>query len=212
MSTKNKIAVKILGQDHYLISTDDVDYVHKVAKLVDDRMQTILKSNSSLSHTKIAILTALNLADDLSKARKKIEELKLVTKPQKVELKETKSQITSLADQLTQTESLYENLLNELDMMRSARETQETQMRELMTQLKGMFGDLEAGDEALQRATNRIAELEEQLLVRENEIAEYIRVFDEIENEKLQNLNLNDEEDSYMYEEEIIYEEDFDEE
>jgi cell division protein ZapA len=211
MSTKNKIAVKILGQDHYLISTDEPDYVHKVAKLVDDRMQTILRANSSLSHTKIAILTALNLADDLSKSRKKIEELKLIAKPQKVELKETKNQIVSLSDQLAQTESLYENLLNELDMMRSARENQETQLRDLMTQLKGMFGDLEAGDEALHRATNRIAELEEQLLMRENEIAEYIRVFDEIENEKLQDLNLDD--DDYMYDEdEIIYEEDLEEE
>jgi len=207
MGNKNRIAVKILGQDHYLISTDDPNYVEKVAKLVDDRMQVIYKSNSTLSKTKIAILTALNLADDLTKTRSKVEELNLVTKPPKIEIKETKNQITSLTKHVSEAESLYDNILNELDMIKSSRKNQESQLRSLSDRLEIMCGDMADGDEALKRATNRIAELEEKLLLREGEIAEYIRVFDELETEKLQEL----EEHFDTYEEEIIYEDDIEE-
>lgn len=204
MANKNKIAVTILNQEHYLISTDETGYVEKVAKLVDDRMQTILKSNSSLSHAKIAVLTALNLADDLSKARKKIEELKLVSKPATEEFSETKEQISSLTKHVSDTESLYDNLLNELDTIKNARKTQEDQLRALADNLRKMCGEVENSDEALTKSTLRIQELEEQLLQRESEIAEYIRVFDEIEQENLNNQYEDDQE-------EIIYQGDINE-
>lgn len=203
MSNKNRIAVRILGQDHYLISTDDIEYVQQVAKMVDDRMQAILKGNSSISYTKIAILTALNLADDLTKARKRVEELKLVSKPPKVEVSETKKQISELAKHVSDAENLYDNILNELELIKASREEQEYQIKALTERLQVMCGDLEDGDDAMRRASARIAELEEKLLTRENEIAEYIRVFDEIENEKLL--------EAEIYDDEIIYEDDIEE-
>lgn len=207
MSTKNKIAVSILGQDHYLISTDDREYVNKVAKLVDDRMQIILKSNSSLNHTKIAILTALNLADDLSQARHKIEEYKSMTLQPSTDMNETKEEISTLADQVFEAEVLYDNILSELETVKSKRAGQESQLRQLAETLRIMCGDIESSDEALIRANNRIDELEEELLLRESEITEYIRVFDEIENEKLQESKS----EYGKYDDRIIYEDDLEE-
>lgn len=206
MSNKNKISVSILGQDHYLISTDDRDYVERVAKLVDDRMQAILKSNSSLSYTKIAILTALNLADDLTKARTQLEDLLPMQNMPKTEIEETKKQISSLTRHVSDAEGLYDNILNEFDMIKSSRNEQEQQLRQLAAKLEMMCGELMDGDEALTKASSRIAELEEKLLVRESEIAEYMKVFDELESENLKQAEL-----IYDYEDEIIFEEDLEE-
>lgn len=207
MANKNKISVKILGQDHYLISTDDPVYVEKVAKLVDDRMQAILRSNSSLSYTKIAILTALNLADDLSKARQQVEELLPNQAIPSDDIEETKKQIFSLTQHVSEAEGLYDNILTEFDMIKTTRTEQEKQLRDLAEKLEMMCGDMIDGDEALARATARITELEEELLLRESEIAEYMRVFDELESENLQESITQYE----PYEEEIIYEEDLEE-
>lgn len=207
MANKNKISVRILGQDHYLISTDDPGYVEKVAKLVDDRMQAILRSNSSLSYTKIAILTALNLADDLSKARQQVEELLPNQTIPSGDIEDTKKQIFSLTKHVSEAEGLYDNILTEFDMLKTTRTEQEKQLRDLAEKLEVMCGDMIDGDEALARATARIAELEEELLLRESEIAEYMKVFDELETENLQESITQYE----PYEEEIIYEEDLEE-
>lgn len=204
MANKNKISVRILEQDHYLVSTDDQAYVEKVAKLVDDRMQAIMRSNSSLSYTKIAILTALNLADDLSKARTQLEEVLPNQAVPSDDLDETKKQITSLSKHVSDAESLYDNILGEFEQIKSSRQTQENQLRHLADKLEMMCGEMLDGDETLNRATMRIAELEEALLQRESEIAEYMKVFDEIESEKLH-------ESITRYEDEIIYEEDLEE-
>ncbi|WP_240840941.1 cell division protein ZapA [Acidaminobacter sp. JC074] len=209
MANKNKISVRILDQDHYLVSTDNQEYVEKVARLVDDRMQAILKSNSSLSYTKIAILTALNLADDLTKARHQLEELLPNQSTSSDDIEETKKQISSLTRHVSEAESLYDNILNEFELVRSSRGQQEAQLRELAEKLENMCGEMVDSDEALSRATARIADLEEKLLLRESEIAEYIKVFDELENEKLQESMT--EYDDYGFEEEIIYEEDLEE-
>jgi cell division protein ZapA len=207
MANKNKISVRILGQDHYLISTDDQSYVEKVAKLVDDRMQAIMKSNSTLSYTKVAILTALNLADDLSKARTQLEEVLPQQTMPTGDIEETKKQITSLSQHVSDAEGLYDNILNEFELIRSTRTDQETQLRTLASKLEMMCGDMVDGDEALNRATIRITDLEEQLLLRESEISEYMKVFDELETENIrESITQYDD-----YEDEIIYEEDLEE-
>jgi len=207
MSNKNRLSVRILGQDHYLITTDDQQYVENVARIVDDRMQAILKSNSSLSYTKIAILTALNLADDLMKTREQIKEIMPEQELPQSDIEETKKQISSLTQHVSDAEGLYDNILSEFEMIKSARTDQETQLRKLVEQIESMCGDIVSGDEALDRATVRIAELEEKLLLRESEIAEYMKVFDEIETENLRE-SITQYED---YEDEIIYEEDLEE-
>jgi len=207
MSNKNKMSVRILGQDHYLITTDDQQYVERVARLVDDRMQAILKSNSSLSYTKIAILTALNLADDLTKARQQLEEVLPNQQIPKGDIEETKKQITSLTQHVSEAEGLYDNILSEFEIIKSSRSDQEAQLRKLVEKIEMMCGDLVDSDEALERASNRIAELEEKLLLRESEISEYMKVFDEIESENLRE-SITQYED---YEDEIIYEEDLEE-
>lgn len=183
---KNKISVTILGQEHFLLSTDNPEYVKNVAKLVDDRMNVILKSNSSLTTAKIGVLTALNLADDLVKARNKIEELtKKGLIKSGVDFTETKLQVLHMTKQIGKTEGLYSNILNELENLKKKRANQEKTLRNLTKKLEQMCGSMTEGDIDLQSATDKIVILEEKLLLRENEIAEYVKVFDEIEKEKL---------------------------
>jgi cell division protein ZapA len=77
MTTKNKIIVKILGQDYTIVSDDEREYVQKVSNIVDDKMQEIKVGNKKLSISMVAVLTALNLADDYVKSNQKHEELLL---------------------------------------------------------------------------------------------------------------------------------------
>ena len=77
MSRKNRVVVRILGQDYPLMSEDSRDYMQKVAYVVDDRMREILNSNKKLSNSMVAVLTALNLADDYLKCTHEKEELEI---------------------------------------------------------------------------------------------------------------------------------------
>ena len=65
---KNRISVKICGIEYILVSTEAPEYVHKVAYMVDKKMNEILESNTKLSTAQAAVLTAVNLADERIKS------------------------------------------------------------------------------------------------------------------------------------------------
>ena len=67
MAEPKTISVNIYGQDYMLKSTGDEDYIHKIAKIVQERMKEVesagLDANSQ--QLKIAVLAAMNIADEL---------------------------------------------------------------------------------------------------------------------------------------------------
>lgn len=78
----NMITVRINGVDYKLKGEENEQYLHKVASYVDRKMKNITGSNIKLSTTAAAVLTAVNVVDDLFKCDtayseliKKVEEL-----------------------------------------------------------------------------------------------------------------------------------------
>ncbi|WP_378955860.1 cell division protein ZapA [Pelosinus sp. sgz500959] len=61
---KHKVTVEIFGELYSLKSDIELEQVMKVAALVDERMKKISKSNLCLSPSRVAVLAALNLAED----------------------------------------------------------------------------------------------------------------------------------------------------
>ncbi len=69
--------VTIFGEKYKLVSTyKDKERTFKVSKLVDDKMEGLSARFPDYSKTKIAILTSLNLADELFRAYSEYDKLK----------------------------------------------------------------------------------------------------------------------------------------
>ena len=67
------VEIKVFGQT-YTVKTDaEEDYIQKVARYVNEKMDEVLRKTKSVSTLNVAILTALNIADDLLKEREKKE-------------------------------------------------------------------------------------------------------------------------------------------
>lgn len=64
---KNKVVVRINGMDYTLVTPEKAEYVQRVAILADKKMSEISEHNPHLSTAMLAMLTAINLADDCLK-------------------------------------------------------------------------------------------------------------------------------------------------
>jgi cell division protein ZapA len=71
----NVINVNINGMEYNLKGQESEEYLHKVARHVDKKLQSIMKGNSKLSISSAAVLTAVNAADDMFKCDAAYEEL-----------------------------------------------------------------------------------------------------------------------------------------
>lgn len=64
--------IQILNQSFNVVSNDQKEHVQAVADFVDQRMKKIAKNGSSISTAHVAILTALNIADELFKKQNEL--------------------------------------------------------------------------------------------------------------------------------------------
>ncbi|MEW6624804.1 MAG: cell division protein ZapA [Bacillota bacterium] len=65
----SRVNVEIFGQNYTIKGDKTPEYIVKIAHEVDDLMKKIHKTNPHLPPGKIAVLAALNIADELAKIK-----------------------------------------------------------------------------------------------------------------------------------------------
>ena len=68
------IKVSIFGRDYNIRGGSDSEYIRKLAAHVDSVMRDIADKTGSLSSGRVAILAALNIADEMFKERQQFSE------------------------------------------------------------------------------------------------------------------------------------------
>lgn len=85
---KNRITVSIMGEEYILRGSSSPDEMDRVGRYVDRLMRKLSENNIQMSRHRIAVLAALNLADELLrlKAEKDHRSADQLTKEEKDEL------------------------------------------------------------------------------------------------------------------------------
>ncbi len=106
----NRVTVTILGETYTIRGEAEPGYIQEVTSLVENRMQSLRNASGDLSRLKLAVLTAVNLADELLQERMKKKE---ADNPDSVALAQKASQLISLLD-----EGLIGDILDEDSVLR----------------------------------------------------------------------------------------------
>ncbi|NLM24613.1 MAG: cell division protein ZapA [Firmicutes bacterium] len=77
--TSNKetvtVRVRIAGEEHPIKGQASKEYIEKLARIVDNQIKLVQKKNPNLTRHRMAILAAINLADELERLRAEYNEL-----------------------------------------------------------------------------------------------------------------------------------------
>jgi cell division protein ZapA len=69
---KDSIRVEIYDESYHLRGSDPV-YIQRLADLVDAKMRAVAQHTSTVDSLRVAVLAALNIADDYYQLRRKYE-------------------------------------------------------------------------------------------------------------------------------------------
>lgn len=94
----NRISVNICDQDYILVAEEEAAYMQKVGASVDERMRQIIDT-AHVSRGDAAVLTAVNLADELYKARESLENLRRQVKTYLDEANAARNEVSELKRQ-----------------------------------------------------------------------------------------------------------------
>jgi len=70
-----KVTARIMGEDYTIRGRAPEEHIQRVARFVDEKMIQIAEAYPKLGTSRVAVLTAINMADELFKIREQYEQL-----------------------------------------------------------------------------------------------------------------------------------------
>ena len=96
---ENRVTVNICGEDYTLIAEEAPSYMQKVGGYVDAKL-TEMMNTAKVGRTDAAVLTAVNIADELFKEREAAEGLRAQVKQYLDEAGKMKNELSELKREL----------------------------------------------------------------------------------------------------------------
>jgi cell division protein ZapA len=98
MVDKNKTVVRIAGKEYTLLADLPEEYIHKVAIYVDKKMSEVSRSRNNLSTAMIAVMAAINIADEVMELRGEKETFMKMEKARQQPPQPVRSNVASFKD------------------------------------------------------------------------------------------------------------------
>ena len=95
----NRVTMTICGMEYTLVAEEDAAYMEKIGGMVDAEMQKLMDS-AHMSRDAAAVLAAVNLADQLTKAQEGAENLRRQVKTYLDEASRAKNEAAELRRKL----------------------------------------------------------------------------------------------------------------
>ncbi len=96
---ENRVTVSICGEEYTLVAEEAPSYMQKVGGYVDTKMGALIES-AKVGRTDAAVLTAVNIADELFKEREAAESLRAQVKQYVDEASRAKNEASELKREL----------------------------------------------------------------------------------------------------------------
>ncbi|MBQ4517412.1 MAG: cell division protein ZapA [Clostridia bacterium] len=91
---KNKLSVKINGQEYTITSAESREYMLSIADVVDKNMKEVSHACPGLNTTMTAVLAALNLADEHVRLQREYKKLAQEANASAAKVRELETQLS----------------------------------------------------------------------------------------------------------------------
>lgn len=105
---ENRIVVTICDQEYTLVAEESATYMQKVGSYVSDKMSGIL-SSARVGRVDAAVLTAVNLADELFKEQAAAEALRVQIKQYIDEASQAQNEVSELKREVFRLQQRLDN-------------------------------------------------------------------------------------------------------
>ena len=131
MSEKNKVTVRIAGNEYILCGTEPPEYIQKIAFMVDKKLRDITRKHHLLSTSMASVLTAVNMADELVKMQEAYDK-------SEYELKELKKKLQELRENVYRYKQENEKLKEVQSQLQIELTKRETELKEVRKALSSL--------------------------------------------------------------------------
>lgn len=156
MESKGKAEVRIFGQTYTVAGDVSTDNIIKIAKFVNDKMEKIATASGTGSTSAVAVLAAINIAEDLYKT---IEEANSIQQQISQIQRSTEKSVKSDQNFNARYEQLWEETKNNFAQRRYELQITKDNLEKISIQLQQKTAECEKLTVELEEKTNAFKEL-----------------------------------------------------
>lgn len=175
MQRRNKVLIKINGQEYPIAGTEPKEYLLKVGSFVDEKMEEVAMGNSRLSTSMIAVLTSINIADQFLKLKDEHERLQNQSVAPLNELDKVKEELQLVLKQLDEKEAACTVMEEELTRIMSQHQSHHEDYEVTKQQLEIKDMDLKKAEEIINDLQNKLFENQIKLVEARKQLEGYIQ-------------------------------------
>lgn len=170
--------MRINGQEYPIAGIEPKEYLLRVGTFVDERMLEIKKHNRQLSLSQVAVLTSINLADEVIKLMDAHDNLKKAVPLTSDDVTVLRKELEQKNNTLRQEKDYTKNLQKRLNHLKEGQEKMGSEYQEAKKKLASKELELQQGQQV-------IKDLQEQLYDNQVKVAELQkRLHDQAKDEK----------------------------
>ena len=136
---ESKVKVRIYGQDYTVAGDRDEDTIREIAAYVDGKMKEIGRNFSQTAQGSLAVLAAVNVADEYFSAKRQIEELKAA----KEQLEKEAQHYLKMWDEAKKSFTQYKESAAKTTQEKKEAEERFRQLQEKCSEFENSFFDLQ---------------------------------------------------------------------
>ena len=136
---ESKVKVRIYGQDYTIAGDRDEDTIREIAAYVDGKMKEIGRNFSQTAQGSLAVLAAVNVADEYFSAKQQIEELNAA----KEQLEKEAEHYLKMWDEAKKSFTQYKETAAKTNQEKKEAEEQFRQLQEKCSEFENSFFDLQ---------------------------------------------------------------------
>lgn len=134
----NKVKIRIYGQEYTIIGERSQDEIIRAAQYVDERMQFIGRNSNLGSTTSLAVLSAVNIADEIFSVKSELEQLRALNSQLEADAKK----YVDLWDDAKKNVIQYRNEIEEL-RRKASDDSKLNEIQKKYKELESSFFDLQ---------------------------------------------------------------------
>lgn len=174
MKGKNKILIKINGQEYPIVGTEPKEYLLKVGSYVDDQMEEIARGNKRLSTSMIAVLTSINIADQYLKLKDHLDGLQTQVNAPLNELDKVKEELHAANRAIDEKDAEIFKLEERLKYLMAFKDNHQNEIEDLRVNLNEKETNLNKAEEIINDLQNKLFENQIKLVEAKKQIEDYI--------------------------------------
>lgn len=159
----NKVCIKINGHEYNMCGSETKDHMLRIGSFVDEKMQEVMRSNHRLSTAMAAVLTSLNIANELFKKKDELDSIASRIKVPFEDIEAAHTVVEKMGESLDEKQQTIEKLETEISSYDEKLKQYQLEVQQLQQAKQQLQDELQEKEKKVMEAEEIVTDFQNRL-------------------------------------------------